>query len=227
MLRLAARLAIAGLAFAPGWAMAHSPIPGIGYFYSGVLHPFVVPAQWMALLALGMLAGQHGLATQGRAAAAWLAALGLGLAAAARLGAPDTDLLLLGGCLVLALSVVVARPLPAWGVAVAAIVIGLLLGLGSSPDGLSGAARWGSLAGTGLGATVGLLWAAALTEAAARPWLKVAVRVVASWLGACALLVLALTWVGPARGSKSVGETSAPAQAAWPQAAGRSEVSTV
>jgi urease accessory protein len=65
------------LAAAPGWALAHSPIPGIASFYSGVLHPFVVPAQLMALLALGLLFGQRGLARLGPAVPALIAALAI------------------------------------------------------------------------------------------------------------------------------------------------------
>jgi hydrogenase/urease accessory protein HupE len=187
---------------APGWALAHSPIPGIATFYSGALHPFVVPAQWMALVALGMLCGQRGIAKLGAAAVAPFIALGIGLGFSAAMGSPDTDLVLLGGCLLMALLVALARPLPTGLIASLGVVTGLLVGAGSNPDGLAGGARWGSLAGTWMGATLCVLWFAAMAEAATRPWLKVAVRVVASWLAASALLVLALTWVGPARGNK-------------------------
>lgn len=193
--------------------MAHSPIPGIGHFYSGALHPIVVPAQLMALLALGMLIGQRGIAGLGKAAVGLFVALGLGLLASEPLGSPDTDLLLLMACLLLALGIAIARPLPHWLIAVLAGGIGALLGLGSNPDGLVGGARWASLAGTWLGGSFYVLWIATITEAAVRPWLRIAVRVVASWLAASALLVLALSWIGPVRGGQPAAQAPNSVQA--------------
>ena len=162
----------------------------------------------MALISLGMLFGQRGLGGLRHVALGLVAALGLGLLAAESAGSPDTDLYLLGACLLTALGVARARSLSTGLMAGLAAAIGLLVGLGSNPDGLAGGARWGSLAGTWLGSSLCALWFAVITEAASRPWLKPAVRVVAPWLDASALLVLALTWVGPVRGGKA-GDPSA------------------
>jgi urease accessory protein len=40
-------------------ASAHSPVKGIGTFYNGMLHPYLVPAHLLVLLALGLMIGQH------------------------------------------------------------------------------------------------------------------------------------------------------------------------
>ncbi len=210
--RKAAIVTCIGIGIAPGLARAHTPIAGIGHFYSGALHPFVVPAQLMALIALGMLLGQRGIARLWGVVLAFAAATGLGLLATAPAGAPDTDLWLLLCSLLTALMIALARPVPRLWLAVGAAAIGLLAGLGSSPDGLAGGARWGSLAGTWVGCVLCVLWMATVTEAAVRPWLKVAVRVVASWLAASAMLVLALSWVGPTRGGAAAGPAAAVVQ---------------
>jgi hydrogenase/urease accessory protein HupE len=47
----------------PRPAAAHAPIPGIGVFLSGAVHPFIAPALLLSLTALGLLLGQH---AQGR-----------------------------------------------------------------------------------------------------------------------------------------------------------------
>ena len=48
------------LLLAPGLAVAHSPMQGIGNFYGGILHPILVPSHLLALLSLGLLIGQSG-----------------------------------------------------------------------------------------------------------------------------------------------------------------------
>lgn len=195
----------------PTAASAHSPIPGIGRFYSGALHPFVVPAQWMALLALGLLLGQRGMMKTGLALTVLLLALVAGLGIGFVAHDVDTDALLLACCAVLALVVVLALPLPQWLLALAGAVVGVAIGLSSAPDGLSGWGHAGSLAGSAFGALLFTLWIVAMTEFAQRPWPKIIVRVLGSWLAASALLVLALSWVGPRRAVKAVAVPAASA----------------
>lgn len=211
--------AFAALALVPACARAHSPIPGIGAFYNGALHPFVVPAHFMALLGLGLWIGRRGIAVEAEAAITLLAGLAAGAALGGVVGWPGTDMAVLAGSAVVALIVALARPLPNWALVVVAAAIGLGVGLGSDPEGLSGSARWTTLAGTCLGAFIGSLWIAAITEFAKPPWLKIAVRVVASWVAASALLVLALSWVGPRRvaAASHAGAASAVAPASNPR----------
>jgi len=183
----------------PMGAEAHSPIPGIAPFYSGALHSFVVPAHLLSMLGLGLWVGQRGLDFADRAVLVFAVALAAGLALSATAGEPDTDLLLLAGGAAVGLIVALARPMPIVVMVAVAAALGLALGLGSTPDGLVGSKRWVTLAGTWLGGLLGVMWFAAMAEFATRPWLKIAVRVVASWVAASALLVLALSWVGPRR----------------------------
>lgn len=216
------RTAAAGLgALLAGPALAHSPIPGIGHFYNGMLHPALVPAHALALLAMGLWLGQRGVASGGLALAAFSLALPAGLALATVLTVADstTDALLLaiGGSL--ALSVAAARSGPRWLSAALALVMGLALGLGSLPDKLSSTPLWLSLAGTWLGATLVIAWVAALQEWARRDWMRLGMRVVGSWLAASALIVLALAWVGPRRAAAvETPDRALAAPAATPQA---------
>lgn len=192
------RRVLAGLpALLPLGAQAHSAVPGIGHFYNGALHPFLVVPHLMALLALGLWTGQRGMQAVGGIAASFGGGLAAGLLAALAGVATDTDLLVLAGAAALGLGVAIARPLPAvptWGFAAA---LGLAIGLGSGPEALQGAARWTSVAGTAGGALLAVLWTAAMASLGSAAWARIAVRVIGSWLAASALLVLALSWVGP------------------------------
>jgi len=189
------RVAAACLLAAPA-AVAHSPIEGIGDFYGGILHPALVPAHLLALVSLGLLLGQLGLDAMRVGYAAFLPALIAGLVAAgAGVSINSLELWLLTGSLVCGLLVAVRVPLPGSLAAVLAGAVGLAVGLDSSPDIASATRAAASLAGSGLGACVCLIFIGALAELPRRDWQRVAVRVVASWGAASALLVLSLQWV--------------------------------
>jgi urease accessory protein len=195
--RRPAGLAIVLLAVLATPAWAHSPIPGIGNFYSGALHPFISPAHLIALLALGLAIGQRAYGALARAkpplvtVAAGLAA-GLMLHAAA--GDPDTDRLLLVGAAGTGLLVAAAWPLPVALEVLLAAAIGLAVGLASGPTGVEGRTRYTMLAGTGLAATLLVGYVTVMVSVTEQPWLRIAVRVVGSWLAASSLLVLALNF---------------------------------
>jgi hypothetical protein len=70
----------------------------------------------------------------------------------------------------------------------------LAVGLASGPTGLDGSARWITLAGTLCAALLLPSYVAAMVTLIGPAWLRIAVRVVGSWLGAAALLVLALSF---------------------------------
>ncbi len=180
----------------PDWAWAHSPVPGLGRFYNGMLHPVLAPAAFIALAALGVLIGQQGL-VQSRRAVLWLVlALMLGLVAGSQWPGIDADIGLLAlGTLTAACALAAWRP-SAGLLAALAATAGALAGVGLS-DMAVGAGRWVVIAGTWLGAALLALGIAATAELAHRPWQQIALRVVASWLAASALLVLGLHWAGP------------------------------
>jgi len=185
-----------GLASAAPNVFAHGAIKGIGNFGSGFVHPLVEPAHLIALLALALLFGQRGVLTLQRALLALSVAVALGLVGAASgwPGATESLLLVLAGAV--GLAVVIARPLPPMAYLVAAGVIGLGIGLGTSHEGMKGGAYLAAMAGTWLGASFCTLSAATFIGEAKRPWMQILVRVAASWITASAVLVLALRLSG-------------------------------
>lgn len=203
--RSAAAAAAAGLASAS--ALAHSPIPGIGIFYSGALHPFISPAHLVALLALGLAIGQR--AQRGAAdlallkppllalLAATVAALAITLAGV--WGDPDTDrvLLVLAAATGLAVAAAWGPPLPVLMALAGTVAVAVLIA--SAPTGVDAAARRTSLIGTSAATVFLVSYVAVMAAVAQRAWLHIAVRVFGSWLAAAALLVLALSFA-PARG---------------------------
>ncbi len=180
----------------PGTALAHSPIKGLGDFYNGILHPLFVPAQVLLVVALGLLIGQRGVARQLPAVVAYALAVFTGLVltgAWLRTSLQGLELAILGAALVLALLVVVARPLPRPLVVLLAAGTGLLLGLDSLQEGSSGRARAVALFGSGISLYLLLLYPMALAERfEGHRWLRIGTRVLGSWISASALLVLAL-----------------------------------
>lgn len=202
-MRIQRGLACAALLVAPACAWAHGAIPGIGHFYSGLLHPLTEPAQGVALLALGLRMGQRGATHVGDAVLALILAVFLGLAATLLFSGVNTDTVLLAIGAAAALSVSADQLLPRWVLVGIAGLLGVAVGLGSGPEGLAGSSLWLSLAGTWIGVVLVPAWVAAMTSFAQRNWMKIAVRVMSSWVAASALVVLALTWIGPQRGASA------------------------
>ena len=82
-----------------------------------------------------------------------------------------------------------------WSIGMA---IGLAVGLGSGDSALHGSARIGTLVGSFLGALILVAEVALLVESQVQrrniAALRIGLRIVASWITACALLMLALSW---------------------------------
>ncbi|MEY4748339.1 MAG: hypothetical protein RIQ60_553 [Pseudomonadota bacterium] len=195
VLRLAAGLLLALLALP---AAAHGTLPGINQFYNGVLHPLLAPAHLLALLALALMAGQQTLRPR-----PWEhIGLGLGMAAgalaAAAAGDPDTDRWLWCATLWVGAGVALARPQPRVLRALVGLVAGVAIGLGSADVALRGASRVAALLGSYVGAMIFVAYAALAVElllgrcTGAVP--RIGLRVLASWISACALLMLALAF---------------------------------
>ena len=175
----------------PDMASAHSPIAGIGDFYNGMLHPLLVPAHLLALLALGLLLGQRGLPSMRLALPAFILTLIVGLAASSvTLG--NSESWLLPGVICCGLLVVLQRDLPRVVCLLLAVALGALIGLDSPGDGVQGRERWLTLAGTALGGSLWLIFIAGFTDLLQQPWQRIGIRVLGSWITASALLVLAL-----------------------------------
>lgn len=182
------------LLLSPDVLWAHSPIQGLASFYNGFLHPFLVPAHLLTVLALGFLFGQQGADRTQSAILVYLGASVTGLVAMGYFGLiGDVESPLLVMAAVLGLLVALARgfPLPVyWGIAVMA---GLMLGLDSVQSAYSGKQKLGALVGTGLGVYLGLLYATVFSQLLQKKhWLQIAIRILGSWIGASALLTLTL-----------------------------------
>lgn len=188
-----AALAAVILCLATAAAQAHTVIPGIGGFAGGLLHPLLVPAHTLSLIALGLLAGRFPSATQARLlavfAVAALVAFAL-IAMAYSATQAETLILCLGAAIGLLLAADLIPPFPV-AASLTAFIAGAII-VDSVPPVLSVSETMLSLAGTAL---------AAMALAAASAWLSgalpsrirtIAVRIAGSWIAASAIMVLAL-----------------------------------
>jgi urease accessory protein len=160
-------------------------------FLAGLLHPLVIAAHLLALVAVGLLIGQ-----QRTALFPWVAfAAGLtaGLTAIAfAIGeSAALDVLLVSTALAGVL-VAIARPLPMLLAITLAAVAGAALGLDSPPEAISIGAAVAMLVGTAMSAVLVLALVAAAARQLTRWWQRIGMRIVGSWIAASAVLVLAL-----------------------------------
>lgn len=175
-------------------ARAHSPVPGFEGFYVGAIHPFSTPAQALMILGLALLIGGFTPAKARWPLADFLIASFAGLLTGPSGAEPDTPLFAgaFAACALAALA-------PGMGLFVAIGLAGLggyLIGDLSVPDPGPARDRLITMAGSMVGANLGLLYlfglSTILKERFPWPWVPIAFRVAAAWLGAAALLMLAL-----------------------------------
>ena len=177
----------------PEIALAHSPIKGIGFFLNGVLHPLLVPAQVIAIVALGLLYGQHQEDKNKKSVLVFLMAIIAGLILTGLFITPDVSILLLIVATIIGLIVVIGLTLPQTMYIILAVTVGFIVGLDSAQTDLDTRSTIVSLFGSGVGIYFLFLYSMALSESLThRQWQKIAVRIMASWLCASALMVLAL-----------------------------------
>jgi hydrogenase/urease accessory protein HupE len=167
-----------------------------GDFYGGALHPLTALEHALPILALGLLAGQ-----QGERAARWLVlvfplALLLGAVLAVLTPTlPSMGILNGASFVVLGLLVAAGRRLPL----PLLIALGALFGLshGYENGRAMGPGTAIHLFVPGVAAAGGLVIAlvsAATLDLAARPWARVGVRVVGSWIAAIGIMTIGLAW---------------------------------
>jgi len=178
-----------GALLRPSDAAAHLVTTGMGPVYDGIGHLLLTPEDLVPVLALALFAGLRG-AAQGRRAmfllpVAWLAGglLGLRVTATPAFPVPALSFLVLGALVAGDLR------LPANGVAVLAVVLGLVHGF------LNGVVLRQGAGGPGLLGIMAALFvlvalASASVVALERPWTRIAVRVAGSWVAASGLLLL-------------------------------------
>jgi len=174
-------------------AFAHTVVEGVGGFYGGLLHPVLVPAHALALVGLGLLAGQQ--EPRHRAAVLMIFAAGLlaaVIAIVAAVAAAAAAKVVLATAGVAGILVALAQPVPKLLTGLLAAMAGAALELDSVPQEISMQTTLIALAGTAIGAHLVLLLVAEVAAGRRRPWQRIGMRILGSWIGASAALVLAL-----------------------------------
>ena len=181
---------LAWLLVAGGPAQAHDVVSGVGGLPGGLLHPLLVPAHALALLALGLALGQQ---------PRWRAGVllfGVGLVAGITLivaaFAITTDTAVLAVAAMAGMAVAVGRRLPLALAGPLAIVAGMAVALDSVPQEISMQTTFLALVGTAISATLAVMLVAGLSRRLARDWQRIGLRIVGSWIAASAILVLAV-----------------------------------
>ncbi len=193
MIQLSRTLLSAFFILLPQIALAHSPIKGIGVFLNGILHPLLVPAQVIAIVALGLLYGQHQEDKNKKSVLLFLMAIICGLFLTGLFNIPDVSILLLIIATIIGLIVVSGLTIPQAIYIILAVIVGIVVGLDSVQVDLDTRSTIVSLFGSGVGIYFLFLYSMALSESLTyKHWQRIAVRILASWLCASALMVLAL-----------------------------------
>ncbi|MEA2875011.1 MAG: hypothetical protein QOF14_207 [Hyphomicrobiales bacterium] len=153
---------------------------------------FFTPTHLLAVVALGLLAGQ-----QARLLVIPIAALAAGLGVGSLIVASavrdnPAALALLVFAAVAAGLTVMARPLRSWVIAGLALAIGAALALNAPPQEFTIHAAIVSQLGFALAAILAFTLATLAAAQAKVPWQRIGVRIVASWIAASAILVLVL-----------------------------------
>ncbi len=188
-----AALAAALLCFATAAAQAHTVIPGIGGFPGGLLHPLLVPAHTLTLIALGLIAGRFAMPAQALLLAVFVIAAGASfvlIAMAYSANRAETLVLCLGAATGLVLATGLLPPFPVVA-GLTAVIAGALI-FDSVPPVLSVSETALSLTGTAI-AAIGVAAASAYLSGALPLRIRqIAVRIAGSWIAASAIMVLAL-----------------------------------
>jgi hydrogenase/urease accessory protein HupE len=184
-----------GVLLRPSDAAAHLVTTGMGPVYDGIGHLLLTPEDLVPVLTLALFAGLRGAALGRRAMfllpVAWLAGglIGLRVSATPAFPVPAASFMVLGTLVAADLR------LPANGVAVLAVVLGLVHGF------LNGTALRQGAGGLGLLGIMAALFvlvalASAFVVSLERPWTRIAVRVAGSWVAASGLLLLGWAFRG-------------------------------
>jgi len=188
------RSALAALVLLGGAApaQAHAVIEGLNNFQGGFVHPILVPAHVLSLVALGLLVGQQRKAHRTPLIFIFAAGFAIAVALIAAAHAYETGPAVLAVALIGGLLVALGRPLPLIVTAVLVLIGAFAIMFDSVPALVSARDTLVTLAGTALGAWLVLITIAGITIDLKYDWIRIGVRVLGSWSAAVAMLVLAL-----------------------------------
>jgi urease accessory protein len=159
--------------------------------FAGGMMLAVAPTHLLAIVAIGLLAGQGGRSGPLLALfAAGMLAGSLGIALAIR--ETPSALALLALATFVGITVAAAIRLPSIPMNVLPLAAGAALALDAPPQAIGIPAAIASQAGTVSAATAALVLVTSIAAGADRPWQRIGLRVVGSWIAASAILVLAL-----------------------------------
>jgi urease accessory protein len=186
-------LAILGLvALCPSAAWAHE-FPGAGDFYGGMLHALTSLDMLLAMVALGILAGQQGREQALGALGAFPVAVLIGAAVgAAGLGPRDVTFPLVIAMVATGLLVAAGRALPSGLVPLLAVALGLMVGAGNAAEMTADTVALRFVPGVALAGLLVVAWLVGFVRWLSAPWTRIAVRVGGSWIAATGIMVLAL-----------------------------------
>lgn len=166
-------------------------LQGAGDFYAGLLHPLLVPGEALVLVAAGLLLGTSGRTACRLGLPALAAGLVLGLVVGRVISPSLATPLLLAVALSVAAVVVTGLRLPAIPASMFATLAGAAVGIDAQPEAAVLSSRLVAGAATLLGGTALALVVVGLVLDRVHPWQRIAGRVVASWVVACAILYFA------------------------------------
>lgn len=162
-------------------------------FALGLLHPVLVPFYQLTVLALGMLLGQQSTTDIIRGMTCLLVGIVSGLCLTDRLAdITNIEPVLLCLAMAIGLPVAIGKPFSLLWIGIYATTAGLMLGIDSAPDDLTGSARVASMLGTGAGLYGLTLYSMAASERLTQaPWQRIGIRIAGSWIAAISILGLA------------------------------------
>jgi urease accessory protein len=177
---------------APAAAHAHLVNARFGDFYAGLIHPVTALEHVFVFVAMGLLAGQQGPRGARWVLAGFAAALIPGVAAGLHTGAGwvvyvnGVSFVAIGGLVAL------ARRLPLALVAALAGLCGFTHGLANGAAVRPDMVAVNFVAGVVSAGVIVVSLGAGLVLGLHRPWTKIAVRVMGSWIAAIGLMTMAL-----------------------------------
>lgn len=192
---------LAGLCARPDAAAAHNPLPGLEGFYTGLLHPLTTPDQVLLLIATAFGLGRFAMASLRPA----FGALALGLLGGLFLGQGEGGGETAPWLLTLAAGAAIwAALLPGRGLHVATVLAafsGFGLGWASVPEAGATLDRAVTMSGAFFGAGLAVFYVTGaveiLRDRVAATWLDIGLRVLAAWVAALAIILLALLMAEP------------------------------
>lgn len=178
-------------------AFAHSPIEGMDSFYNGLLHPVLVPAHLLLVVAVGLFFGQQGQKKTEAALSIFALATISGLATSWFATGFEIEALILALSAATGLLIAINPEVRSLWCAAIAIFAGFSLGVDSAQETLVGIEKLVTLFGSAVAICLLLLCPIALADYFnKKTWQKVGVRIAGSWVTASAVLVLALSLSG-------------------------------